>query len=104
MRFPMGLRTSAAAALTALLVTLNGASAMACMSHTEWDQVELSMSVQQVRTIADGPGTESSVHTSGPHNGEYSVDWPACWDDTKKVRGWFNDLSDLLVDKNVIDR
>jgi hypothetical protein len=76
---------------------------MACASHSEWDQVELTMSVTQVRTIVGGPGDKGPVMDDGPHRGEYKVDWPACWDGSRKCRGWFNARTDILVDKNVID-
>jgi hypothetical protein len=73
------------------------------MSVNEWAQVDLGMSAHQVQVIADGPGTEGPVQHSGPHQGDYNIDWPACWDSSKKTRAWFNNATDILVDKNVID-
>lgn len=98
---------SAALILAALVAPARADGAdMACASEHEWkDLVVLGMGIADVRSIVDGPGDVGPVQTSGPHQGQYKVDWPCCpaWHPDKKVRGWFHAVQNILLDKNVID-
>jgi hypothetical protein len=74
----------------------------ACMTQHEWqDLVTLAMVVSQVNEIADFAGTPDGTRT-----GEHAVDWICCpaWHPDKKCRGWFDNGTGLLVDKNVVEQ
>jgi hypothetical protein len=79
---------------------------MPCMTQHEWtDQITLTMHLTQVRQIADFPGIKNPPGAPS-RPGLYAVDWKCCqgWFANRDARGWFDNQTDLLVDKNVVDR
>jgi hypothetical protein len=72
---------------------------MACMGQHEWDDVVNGLTVPQVRTIADGPGNYGPTKSN-----QYSIQWSTCWRNDKWARVWFSTISDLSVDKNIVDK
>jgi hypothetical protein len=77
-----------------------------CMGQHEWtDLIELGMHISLVRTIADFDG-DKNPEGAPVKPGKYAVDWRCCdgWFPNRDARGWFNTSTNILVDKNVVDR
>jgi hypothetical protein len=73
-----------------------------CATEHEWkDQVEIGMPVAAVNQILDFAGTPS-----GTKPGQHAFDWQCCpaWHPDKDCRGWFDNFTGGLVDKNVVAR
>jgi hypothetical protein len=81
------------------------ATAGPCATEHEWkDQVDIGMPKAVVDEILDFPGVHDT--TAPSRAGLHSFDWQCCpaWQPDKDCRGWFDNITGGLVDKNVVAR
>lgn len=76
----------------------------ASMTQHEWqDQITLTMTLAEVRNIADFAGIRDPAGAP-VRPGLFAVDWKCAnaWHPDKSARGWFDVETTRLVDKNIV--
>ena len=70
-----------------------------CASHAEYDLMEFSRSLTWVRDLFDIQGRTGPVKI-----GKYSYLFKTCWaPETRVIRVWFDQFTNLTIDWEVID-